>query len=80
MFCTGGIRCEKFAPFMKQLGFEEVYQLKGGVLKYLEEISPEESLWEGECFVFDDRVTVDNALKKGNQPDFSRAADETFSN
>lgn len=80
MFCTGGIRCEKFAPFMKQIGFGEVYQLKGGVLKYLEEVPPEESLWEGECFVFDDRVTVDNALKKGNQPDLSQATDKTSSN
>jgi UPF0176 protein len=73
MFCTGGIRCEKFAPYMKQLGFKEVYQLKGGILKYLEEISSEESLWEGECFVFDDRVSVDDNLKKGTQPDFSQA-------
>src|SRR5262245_46847050 len=58
MFCTGGIRCEKFAPYMKQLGFEEVYQLRGGILKYFEDVSRNESLWEGECFVFDDRVTV----------------------
>jgi UPF0176 protein len=80
MFCTGGVRCEKFAPFMKQLGFEEVYQLKGGILKYLEEIPAEESLWEGECFVFDDRVTVDNALKKGTQPDLSQSTNEPSSN
>jgi UPF0176 protein len=80
MFCTGGIRCEKFAPFLKQLGFEEVYQLKGGILKYLDEIPPEESLWEGECFVFDDRVTVDDMLRKGKQPDLSQAANETPSN
>jgi UPF0176 protein len=72
MFCTGGIRCEKFAPYMKQLGFEEVYQLEGGILKYLEEIPAEESLWQGECFVFDDRVTVDESLKKGKQADLSR--------
>ena len=73
MFCTGGIRCEKFAPFMKQLGFDEVYQLKGGILKYLEDTPPENSLWEGECFVFDDRVTVDGDLKKGKQIDLSQA-------
>ncbi|MGE3467024.1 MAG: rhodanese-related sulfurtransferase, partial [Pyrinomonadaceae bacterium] len=58
MFCTGGIRCEKFAPYMKQIGFEEVYQLEGGILKYLEETPIEETLWEGECFVFDERITV----------------------
>lgn len=71
MFCTGGIRCEKFAPFLKGLGFEEVFQLEGGILKYLEEISPEENLWEGECFVFDERITVDKSLKKGTKKDFS---------
>lgn len=71
MFCTGGIRCEKFAPFMKKLGFETIYQLEGGILRYLEETSPEESLWEGECFVFDERKTVDHSLKKGEGPDYS---------
>ena len=71
MFCTGGIRCEKFAPFMKGLGFEEVYQLEGGILKYLEEIPDDESLWEGECFVFDERVTVDESLSKGTAADLS---------
>ncbi len=54
MYCTGGIRCEKSTAYMKSLGFEEVYHLKGGILKYLEEVPREESLWEGECFVFDD--------------------------
>jgi UPF0176 protein len=73
MFCTGGIRCEKFAPFMKGLGFEKVYQLEGGILKYLEEIPEGESLWEGECFVFDERITVDEDLQKGNAPDLSPA-------
>lgn len=73
MFCTGGIRCEKFAPFMKGLGFEEVYQLEGGILKYLEETPEEESLWEGECFVFDERISVDEDLKKGSAPDLSLA-------
>lgn len=72
MFCTGGIRCEKFAPYMKQLGFSEVYQLDGGILKYLEETPVEQTLWEGECFVFDERVTVDAALKKGLGPDLSQ--------
>jgi|SRR5690606_23936008 len=65
MFCTGGIRCEKASAYMLQQGFDEVYHLKGGILKYLEEVSPENSLWEGECFVFDHRVTVDHALQKG---------------
>jgi UPF0176 protein len=72
MFCTGGIRCEKFAPYMKQLGFEEVYQLKGGILKYLEEVPSEQSLWQGECFVFDDRVSIDHDLKKGQSSDLSQ--------
>lgn len=71
MFCTGGIRCEKFAPLMKDLGFAEVYQLEGGILRYLEEIPADESLWEGECFVFDERITVDEKLQKGNVPDLS---------
>ena len=72
MFCTGGIRCEKFAPYMKELGFREVYQLEGGILKYLEEVPKEEQLWEGECFVFDERRTVDENLRKGNGPDYSQ--------
>lgn len=72
MFCTGGIRCEKFAPYMKQIGFEEVYQLEGGILKYLEVTPTEESLWEGECFVFDGRITVDENLKKGVGSDHSQ--------
>jgi UPF0176 protein len=65
MFCTGGIRCEKATGFMKELGFEEVYHLKGGILKYLEEMPAEHSLWRGECFVFDERVTVDHDLRPG---------------
>lgn len=69
MYCTGGIRCEKFAPYMKQLGFEEVYQLKGGILGYLEEVPEGKSLWEGECFVFDERVSVDDELAKGEAED-----------
>jgi UPF0176 protein len=66
MFCTGGIRCEKSTAFMKQQGFDEVYHLKGGILKYLEDVPEAESMWEGECFVFDDRVTVDHQLNKGH--------------
>ena len=66
MYCTGGIRCEKATAFMKEQGFEEVYHLKGGILKYLEEVPPEESLWEGACFVFDERVSVEHGLKEGN--------------
>ncbi len=76
MFCTGGIRCEKFAPFMKELGFEEVYQLEGGILKYLEQMPKGESLWRGECFVFDDRVTVNENLEKGNGQDYSQETDK----
>ena len=72
MFCTGGIRCEKFAPFMKQIGFAEVYQLEGGILRYLEETAAENTLWKGECFVFDERITVNNALNKGSGPDHSQ--------
>tara|TARA_R110002167_G_scaffold89012_6_gene240066 strand:- start:1724 stop:2704 length:981 start_codon:yes stop_codon:yes gene_type:complete len=66
MFCTGGIRCEKSTAFMKQQGFKEVYHLEGGILKYLEEVPQENSLWEGECFVFDNRVTVNHQLEKGS--------------
>ena len=66
MFCTGGIRCEKSTAFLKSRGFDEVYHLEGGILKYLEEVPEEQSLWRGECFVFDDRVTVDHNLKPGS--------------
>lgn len=65
MFCTGGIRCEKSTAYLKSQGFEEVYHLEGGILKYLEEIPEEESLWEGDCFVFDERVTVKHGLEPG---------------
>ncbi|KUO54287.1 MAG: hypothetical protein APF80_06215 [Alphaproteobacteria bacterium BRH_c36] len=65
MFCTGGIRCEKATALMKEMGFEEVYHLKGGILKYLEEVPAEESLWNGECFVFDERVSVGHGLEPG---------------
>jgi UPF0176 protein len=66
MFCTGGIRCEKSTAFAKAEGLEDVYHLEGGILKYLETIPQEESLWRGECFVFDQRVTVGHGLKPGN--------------
>jgi len=65
MFCTGGIRCEKSTSLMLEHGFEEVFHLQGGILKYLEEVPPEQSLWEGECFVFDERVSVGHGLKPG---------------
>jgi UPF0176 protein len=65
MFCTGGIRCEKSTAYLKSQGFDEVYHLEGGILKYLEEIPEEESLWEGDCFVFDERVTVKHGLEPG---------------
>lgn len=62
MFCTGGIRCEKATSFMLQQGFEQVYHLKGGILNYLADVPREESLWQGACFVFDDRVSVEHGL------------------
>lgn len=65
MFCTGGIRCEKASAFMRTEGFEEVYHLKGGILKYLEEVAPLESRWQGACYVFDKRVAVEHGLKPG---------------
>lgn len=65
MFCTGGIRCEKASSLMVAQGFEQVYHLQGGILKYLEKVPREESLWEGECFVFDQRVSVGHGLKAG---------------
>lgn len=65
MFCTGGIRCEKATAYMRSLGIDDVYHLKGGILKYLEDVPQEESLWEGECFVFDERVSVVHGLQEG---------------
>lgn len=65
MYCTGGIRCEKASAFMRAEGFEEVYHLKGGILKYLEEVPAEQSAWEGECYVFDRRVAVGQGLSTG---------------
>lgn len=66
MFCTGGIRCEKASSWMLQQGFKEVYHLEGGILKYLESVPAEESLWQGQCFVFDQRVAVDHELESGD--------------
>jgi UPF0176 protein len=65
MFCTGGIRCEKASALMKNMGFDEVYHLQGGILKYLEEVPVEESKWQGECFVFDGRVSLKHGLELG---------------
>ncbi len=66
MFCTGGIRCEKSTAFLKSEGFDNVYHLRGGILKYLETVPTDESLWEGECFVFDQRVSVRHGLEQGS--------------
>jgi len=66
MFCTGGIRCEKSTAYLRQQGFDEVYHLAGGILKYLEQVPEAESMWKGECFVFDNRVSVNHALEKGS--------------
>lgn len=65
MFCTGGIRCEKATAYVKSLGFKNVFHLQGGILKYLEQVPAEESLWQGECFVFDERVSVSHGLAEG---------------
>jgi UPF0176 protein len=65
MFCTGGIRCEKAAALMQELGFENIYQLRGGILNYLENVYASENQWQGECFVFDKRVAVDRDLAEG---------------
>ncbi|MBB3764935.1 oxygen-dependent tRNA uridine(34) hydroxylase TrhO [Sphingomicrobium lutaoense] len=66
MFCTGGIRCEKSTAFLKAEGVDEVYHLEGGILAYLEQVAPAESVWEGDCFVFDERVSVGHGLKVGD--------------
>jgi UPF0176 protein len=66
MFCTGGIRCEKSTAYLKEQGFDEVFHLDGGILKYLEEVPEAESLWQGECFVFDQRVAVKHGLEQGS--------------
>lgn len=66
MFCTGGIRCEKATAYARSLGLEEVFHLKGGILRYLEEVAAEDSRWQGECFVFDERVAVTHGLERGD--------------
>jgi UPF0176 protein len=66
MFCTGGIRCEKATAYVKSLGIDDVFHLKGGILKYLETVPAEDSLWQGECFVFDERVSVGHGLAEGD--------------
>jgi UPF0176 protein len=65
MFCTGGIRCEKASAYLLSLGFPEVYHLEGGILKYLETVPPEQSVWQGECFVFDERVALEHGVQPG---------------
>ena len=65
MFCTGGIRCEKSTALLKSMGFEDVFHLQGGILKYLETVPEKESLWEGECYVFDERVAVGHGVEPG---------------
>ncbi|MCC5876074.1 MAG: hypothetical protein JJU11_07630 [Candidatus Sumerlaeia bacterium] len=70
MYCTGGIRCEKASAWMLRNGFKRVYQLDGGILRYIEETPPEESKWQGECFVFDERITVDERLERGSYTGF----------
>ena len=77
MFCTGGIRCEKASAYLLNQGFETVYHLKGGILKYLEEIPPEDSLWQGECFVFDQRTAVQQEHKDSGIED-NRIKDGSF--
>lgn len=66
MFCTGGIRCEKSTAYMKEQGYDDVYHLEGGILKYLEDVPKAQSLWEGECFVFDSRISVKHGLEEGS--------------
>lgn len=66
MFCTGGIRCEKSTALLRQAGFEEVFHLDGGILNYLETVPPEQNRWQGECFVFDERVSVNSGLEPGS--------------
>lgn len=66
LYCTGGIRCEKATAYVRSLGINEVFHLKGGILRYLEDVAPEKSLWDGECFVFDERVTVGHGLAVGD--------------
>lgn len=77
-FCTGGIRCEKFTAWMREQGYENVYHLKGGILKYLEEIPEKESRWRGECYVFDERIAVSHGLKPAANVGRCEACDHTL--
>ena len=79
MYCTGGIRCEKSTALLKSRGFDEVYHLRGGILKYLESVAEPDSLFEGECFVFDERVSVNHQLQPGSY-DMCRACGHPVSN
>ena len=72
-YCTGGIRCEKYTAWLVQQGFKDVYHLEGGILNYLAEVPKDESLWEGACYVFDERVAVTHALKKDDTVTFCRS-------
>ena len=74
MFCTGGIRCEKATSYLLGQGFDRVYHLRGGILKYLEVVPPDQSLWHGRCFVFDERETLGHGLTIANDPAVSKAA------
>lgn len=76
-FCTGGIRCEKFTSWLVEQGYEDVYHLKGGILKYFEEIPPDQSKWQGECYVFDDRVAVDHTLAASRKARQCRVCNRT---
>jgi UPF0176 protein len=78
MFCTGGIRCEKASSYMLAHGFEEVYHLKGGILKYIEETPPEQSRWDGTCFVFDRRVALDHGLVENKDAQAFTAANAAW--
>ena len=79
MFCTGGIRCEKATAYAKRLGFEDVYHLKGGILAYLERIDSDQSLWQGDCFVFDERVALQHGLQQIHGPANEKSAPATAS-
>jgi UPF0176 protein len=77
-FCTGGIRCEKYTAWLKDQGVEEVYHLEGGILRYLEEVPESDSLWEGSCYVFDERVAVKHGLKQDEDVNFCLACGHTL--
>ena len=80
MFCTGGIRCEKATAYMLEQGFEEVYHLQGGILKYLEEVPQTESTWQGDCFVFDDRILLDHDLQPVADTHFCKHCNRIYHN